>query len=229
MKKKLYTIYKITNLVNDKIYIGAHATTNVEDDYLGSGVRISQAIEKYGRDSFKKDIIAIFDTPEEMWNAEFEIVNDEFLKKENVYNIHRGGVGGWQIYNENSEIQRSRCRRGNEVQNELAQSDAEWVAKRTKKRREAMLERWQSGDHTLKAPDWTGRKHRTETKVKIGAANKMHQTGCGNSQFGKVWIFNEQERKSIRVHKEEVDSWVSRGWKLGRKMKFHNIENSVKE
>lgn len=48
-------IYKTTNFINGKIYIGQHISNNKY--YLGSGVMLSRAIEKYGRQNFKKEIL----------------------------------------------------------------------------------------------------------------------------------------------------------------------------
>jgi hypothetical protein len=43
-------IYKTTNLINGKIYIGKRSHKNPEKDkYLGSGNVLKQAISKYGK------------------------------------------------------------------------------------------------------------------------------------------------------------------------------------
>lgn len=94
-KRKFHTIYQTTNLINNKIYVGAHSTDDLSDDYYGSGTNITRAIEKYGRSSFKKDVLYIFETPEEMFSKEKEIVTPEFLKRADVYNIVEGGYGGY--------------------------------------------------------------------------------------------------------------------------------------
>ena len=73
-----YYLYRITNLLNNKIYIGVHQTSNINDRYLGSGKLLKADIQKYGRNSFKKEILEYFNTKEEMLYREAEIVNKNF-------------------------------------------------------------------------------------------------------------------------------------------------------
>lgn len=90
-----YYMYKITNDINNKIYIGIHKSKSMQDDYMGSGKIIKQAIEKYGIDHFKKEVVETFDTWDDALLREKEIVNEDFLLREDVYNIKLGGSGGW--------------------------------------------------------------------------------------------------------------------------------------
>lgn len=94
MKKQFHYVYQITNLVNNKIYIGVHQTYNLDDGYKGSGLQIIRAIQKYGENNFKKDILFFFDSREESLAKEAEIVNEDFLKRKDTYNIVKGGVAG---------------------------------------------------------------------------------------------------------------------------------------
>ena len=93
--KIYYLVYKLTNLVNGKIYIGCHITKDMNDGYMGSGKRLAYAKKKYGLGSFKKEILSTWETPEEMFAEEKRLVNEEFITRDDVYNIACGGRGSW--------------------------------------------------------------------------------------------------------------------------------------
>jgi hypothetical protein len=89
-----YTIYKTTNTINDKVYIGKHKTKNPNDAYLGSGVAIKNAIKMHGKHNFNKEVLFIFDSEKEMDDKERELVNEIFISTEKTYNMGVGGEGG---------------------------------------------------------------------------------------------------------------------------------------
>ena len=93
---KYYYIYKITNLINNKTYIGQRKTNKSPetDSYFGSGKLIKLAIKKYGINFFNKDIIENCKNWEEL-----NIKEKTWIKKSNSlypngYNICKGGRGG---------------------------------------------------------------------------------------------------------------------------------------
>ena len=76
------------------IYIGKYMTNDKDDDYMGSGIRIRRAIEKYGIENFEKTILFECESADEMNAKEAEIVNEDFIARDDVYNIKLGGDGG---------------------------------------------------------------------------------------------------------------------------------------
>lgn len=101
-----WIVYLTTNLVNKKIYVGVHKTLtpDVFDGYIGCGINIHQpytykhpktyfqyAVKKYGTDKFIRQTIQIFDDAESAYDLEYYIVNEEFLKRTDVYNMILGG------------------------------------------------------------------------------------------------------------------------------------------
>lgn len=117
-----YIVYKTTNIINNYIYIGVHKTANPDlfDGYLGCGVNIKsprsyekaktcfqQAVKQFGYKNFIRETLAIYNTPEEAYALEELLVNEEFLKRNDVYNMVLGGIinyaSGKHIYMYSSE------------------------------------------------------------------------------------------------------------------------------
>ena len=91
MKERHYLVYQTTNLLNGKIYIGQHQTYDVSDGYLGSGKELGDDIKRFGRENFKREILFDFDSFEEMNDKERELVNEDFVAREDTYNLVVGG------------------------------------------------------------------------------------------------------------------------------------------
>lgn len=86
-----YLVYRITNNSNGMIYVGIHATKDVNDRYMGSGTNIISAIANEGISNFRKDILYDFEDCQSMIDKEIEIVDESFVKRSDTYNIILGG------------------------------------------------------------------------------------------------------------------------------------------
>lgn len=93
----MYYIYRITNLINGKTYIGQHKYRNLNDDYMGSGKHLKAAQAKYGIENFKKEILVFNISKKEhidLLEKTFIAAEREKVGIENCYNIADGGGGG---------------------------------------------------------------------------------------------------------------------------------------
>jgi hypothetical protein len=91
-----HIVYKTTNLISGREYIGKHSQKTdpyIFDGYLGSGTALKSAIEKYGRENFKRETLFVFDLEQEAFEKELELVNDATV--DYLYNIKNGGIGGF--------------------------------------------------------------------------------------------------------------------------------------
>lgn len=103
----MYIVYLTINTENRKIYVGVHNTkdTEVFDGYIGNGINIYQpstnkfpktifqkAVKKYGFNAFQRITLFKCNTMQEAYEIEACIVNEEFLNREDVYNMKLGGI-----------------------------------------------------------------------------------------------------------------------------------------
>jgi hypothetical protein len=216
-----YTIYKITNLINKKYYIGKHITKNLNDAYMGSGKLITKAIKKYGIESFKKEILFVFDNEIDMNKKESELVQIS----ENTYNLCPGGHGGFGYVNNNRlNVYGQNGKRGYGGENlytkeySCKQSMIDkgryelWVQKISK----SMKKKFAAGEIIN---GFFGKKHTKKTKNKMKEIHKKnkHQAGEKNSQYGTCWIKKDQLSK--KINKNDLEFYLSNGWLKGRLIK----------
>jgi len=212
-------VYKITNLLDGKIYIGKHSTSKIDDEYMGSGLLLNRAIKKYGIENFKKEIIQFFDTSDEAFLFEKSLVTEDFVKSNETYNMTTGGNGGWYAANHGDEkiIKANKAKAGSIAFFKCWQNPE---FRKNTSLRVAERNRQYFKEGKFKAPDWTGKTHREETKEKIGKANAISQLGEKNSQYGTCWVHSLEEKVSKKIKKEELEQWLSQGWIKGRKFNF---------
>ena len=186
----MYYIYKITNLVNGKTYIGQHKYKKLNDNYMGSGKILKQAQVKYGIEHFKKDILV------------FNIVKKDFinlLEKEYIkfyrsigkaeYNITDGGEGGnggvkghvpWnkgRHHSEKAKKKISEAMRG--------ERNPQYGKHHSEETKEKISESLKGHNACNK-----GKRHLNETKKKISRSMRGKHIGENNPSYGKHWYTN---------------------------------------
>lgn len=214
--------YKITNLINGKIYVGVHKTLDLNDGYMGSGKILKRSISKHGIENFKKDILMIHDSEEEMFEIESLIVDQDFVDRKDTYNLKLGGQGGFDYINftgknlygyngkhKNSIAAFSQTAKDHHLK---MSTNVDYYVAICGRISNSLKMRYDTTDHP-----WKGRRHKLESieKAKKTFSETNHQQGEKNSQFGKMWIHSIKERKSTRINKNDP---IPEGWTKGRKM-----------
>lgn len=200
-----YTVYKITNNINKKYYIGKHQTKDLNDGYMGSGKLIVFAIKKYGQENFTKEILHMFDNEDEMNAKEKELV----VISEESYNLCEGGKGGFSYINANLPNGML-----GKQQTPFQKERARWSIINNKEIYLSEVTKKKISKAKLGNPSFTGKTHTDESKIKISSAMKNKQSGSKNSQFGTCWVTNGTENKKIK--KEDVDKFIFLGYYKGR-------------
>jgi len=228
-------IYKTTNLVNGKFYIGKDKYNN--KDYIGSGKILKSAIEKYGIENFKKDIIEVCNSYKELNEREIFWINFTNAIK-NGYNIAIGGDGGDTISNHPNR-------------DEICKKHSDWMFENnpTKgiKRSDDSISKWKESygnkSEGINNPNY-GKNHSDETKSKISkkalgrvvteeTRKKISLSNKGKKSYWKDkknkkhsdWMTLNNPMKG-KFHTEETKKIIS---EINKKPKSEETKNNIRE
>ena len=210
-----YILYKTTNNIDGKTYVGCHKTNDLEDGYFGSGKLIKRAIAKYGLENFERKVLAQFDNKDDVYQMESILVDQDFIDSPETYNLKLGGEGGFDYINE----QNLNAGRGLATKDKAAQASKSRKAylQQNPKAVAHMLEIAAAGRKVVKAKynfaTFKGKAHTEETKAQMSKSHKANRNSQGsrNSQFGTMWITDGNQSKKVKK-----DTPIPEGWNKGR-------------
>ena len=179
-------IYKTTNKINGKIYVGKDARNR--SDYIGSGTILRRAIKKYGKQNFDKTIIEVCDSLPYLSEREVYWVRELKATDRDIgYNIAKGGTGGDTISNMDSG-DREKMLRNRSMSLKKVFSSPEY----RKKRSELTKKMW-SPEHTeMMREKMTGREISWDTKLSenrsSGVVSEEHREKLRAASTGKIFV-----------------------------------------
>lgn len=224
---KNYVVYKLTNIINNKVYIGLSKNVKVRWSYNGihykKSPKIFNAINKYGWDNFKKEIIKDDLTREEACLLEIETI--ELYKSRNRkfgYNIAKGGNGG-VIY-----LKHPKGMLGKKQTEYQKKSHSKWALD---KNNNCMTNGKVVWGKTHKHPKGMKGKKQTEHQKRV-AKNNKHRCKKIKASFknGEIIIFNSLNECCDYINLQPSSSVVSKLLKTNEPYKLSKgITKEVKE
>ena len=216
-------IYKTTNILNGKWYIGKDQNNNPE--YLGSGKLLSRAIAKYGRSNFRKEILSEAHTVYNLCELEKKFIKQfNATEDKNSYNIATGGNGGNTIAGF-SEDERENF--SNTMKEIYVTMPADKKLKRSQKISSALKDKPKTRSHRNKiSKAKTGIKQSAETiEKKRAISKKLYDEGIicppRNDWTGK--IHTEESKLKMSISKEGVKNVKKRLFSLDEQLHIHKL------
>lgn len=194
-EKKYHYIYKTTNILNNKFYIGMHSTNNLKDGYMGSGKILWYSINKYGKEKHNIEIIEFLLNRELLKLRETEILSEKVLNNPQCMNLTWGGRGGWD-HIKNDKLKEN-ATKGHIKQKWLRENDPIWESNKRKKLSESAKKAHREGRSTV-------------TPQFLSASNRKNQ----------CFIYSDTEQKNKRINLNNLTEWLNKGWLRGLKHEY---------
>ena len=218
-------IYKVTNLINGKVYIGL--TTRLLRERFASHLCVSlsnkkdihckfhNAIRKYGKENFKIEQIDSADSKEELDKKEIYWIS-YYNSIENGYNMKEGGFRGVGYKHSKETRQKISDMNRKRVYSEQARKNMSIAQKKVKHH--------PASEETKKKMSETRKGHITtqETRNKISKSNsgkiRTEEMNKANRerQLGKTFIHNKVLNINIIAFKSELQAFLEKGWEIGK-------------
>lgn len=199
LEESTFQVYKITNRINGKIYIGQHACSCNSCSYMGSGTAIGRALKKYGRENFEKEILFEFHSFAEMNEKEAEIVNEEFIARKDTYNLKTGGSNGICGLETRLKISRANSNPSTETRKKLSIANSGKILSAETRRR--------LSDSKRHISDETRRKL-SEASTNITPERRKQMSSCARNRsdetrrkLSEALVGRRRDEKSIEKYK----------------------------
>lgn len=209
-------VYKTTNNITNKVYIGQHKGCMFDSSYLGSGNLIQRSVKKYGKDKFKIELLE--------WCASKELLNERetyYIEKFNSmdpdigYNIASGGQGGDLGYAVRHKI--SGSLRGHvvteETRNKLSSKLTGNILSEETKQKISLGNK--------------GKVVSEETRLKMSKAAKSRDTKCYGKNIGKIAITNGIDVKFIEKNIDIPVGWYRGNCNTSGKHDMSNYYSNI--
>ncbi len=174
--KKYHFVYITRRIGTPYYYYGVHSTNNINDGYIGSGYHFLNAVRKYGKESFSREIIKFFESHDEALKFENEIITKEVLEDEYCYNIQHGGKGS---------------------KDEHTLSTKEKMSLSAKERKIPQETRNKLKESMKRKIELYGYYHSEETRKRISETLKSKDMGKYNK--GRIQTESERNKRSISL------------------------------
>lgn len=212
-------IYKTTNHVNGKIYIGYDSKNRTLSEYAGSGRLLNFAIEKYGIENFSKEILEY--VTEDNWEEREIFWVNEFSSTDRKigYNITKGGDGGDTFSNNpNKEAIRDKHR---ESTRKMMLARGGYL-----KDKEKQIEACKKGNMVRTA---NGYRHSEETKRKLSES-------LSGREFTEEWKNNisiATKEAMARIDQKELQAKAlegrKRAWEKRDRQRIDKIKDLLRD